>query len=98
MQCTPTHMISTLTPQDHPRDTTLAGQGSAQQVTPQTPLRAPPGNLHTPNTMSSAVLHDVVSGKELNVDGTLKYPNIHPDYGVVLLFEIVLIFPLKRTG
>lgn len=31
--------------------------------------------------MRSTVLHDVVSGKELNLDGSLKHPYRHPNYG-----------------
>lgn len=60
-------------PKQNPPNTPEAAQGSGQNATPQ-------NQLHTPPTAGSAVLQDVNSGKEHNLDGSAKAPYRHPHY------------------
>ncbi|XBJ23666.1 hypothetical protein VPH35_001748 [Triticum aestivum] len=81
MQSSLTHLITALTTKEQPPNTPPAGQGSVHQITPQAPLRNPAKLVHSPNALGSAVLHDVHTGKELNLDGTQKQPYRHPNFG-----------------
>lgn len=60
-------------PRSDPPNTPKAAQGSGQNTTPQ-------GPVHTPQTAGSAALQDVLSGKELNLDGSVKAPYRHPHF------------------
>ena len=83
MQSSLTHLITALHPWDPGPTTPLGAHGSVHQVTPQAQVRNAPEAFNTPPTAGSGVLHDVETGKELHLDGTVKQPYRHPHFGQI---------------
>lgn len=81
MQSSLTHLITALHPRDPAPATPLVGQGSVHQITPQAPVKNAQEAVHTPPTVGSGVLHDMETGRELNLDVSNKQPYRHPHYG-----------------
>ena len=67
-------------PKENPPNPMDVPQASAMINTPQGPVQRGQDQFKSPHTVGSATLVDKHTGKELNLDGSLKHPYRHPHF------------------